>query len=235
MDTVKARKLRVPFNAVKPAKVTVWLIPSTATLEGVPVAALVDIEDFIKQVLPGDAWRFDVPVDSLVDHREWAEAFGVTSKGPLVSYSDFSRFGWGVRPYTEGVASRGVEEGVGSNKGSYWTVFFAQNVVRGLCIRLIGCEMEVMQGDASGEEVYFRPRVQRLQREVAAYDNIPPLRGTAQWVQGQVKALWRRVDEGLTQDVNRRSLNFELRRGEVMNLDREARDVERAEEVTDGD
>jgi len=226
---VEARRLCVPFNMFKPGKVDVYLIPSTDAHEGVPLAVLVDIESYRREALGAHAVPFAERVDpsSLKDWREWASSFGVTSKGPLVTYSELSRYGWGLAPYVNGNAVDGVQGRAGTNKMSYWTVFFAQNVMRGLCIRLIGCEMSILHTDAKGEEVYFKPWVKMFTKEVKSYKNIKPVRSMAPWVKEHSQAMWRRVGRGLTQDGNKRALGFERRHESVVVRQVEVRDAER--------
>ena len=230
MDKVQARRLRVPFNVFKQGKVDVFVLPTTQVVEDVPLAALVDLDGYRHHGLAVDTLGVTERVDptTLVDRRDVAQGFGVTCKGPLVSYRDLSRYGWGL---SRSLPGRGVPPDYGS-RASYWTVFFAQNVMRGFAIRLISCEMDVLTRDARGDEVYFKPWVRMFKREVKAYRNVPPVRNLSMWVDEQSVAMWRRVSASLTQEVNKTSLAYELRHGAVVALRQEKRfaDTEESED-----
>lgn len=133
MVELEARRVVVPFNALKPAKVPVWLLPTTAVKDDVALAALVDIDAYVRHVLPGPGYNFLVKPEDLPDWREWAEQeFSVKSKGRLVTYEALSRFGWGVESFRGGVASNGVDRRTGVNQASYWTVFLLR-ILSGSC------------------------------------------------------------------------------------------------------
>lgn len=212
--SIEARRLSVPFNALKPARVGVWLFPSTAIVDDVPLAVLVDFDDFVRRGLPAKHDEDFIAACGLTDRREWAQQFGVNARGRLVTYADLSHYGWGLK--TEG-----------KSRASYWTVFFAQNVMRGLSMRLIGCEMAVLYKDAQGEEVYFQPWIKTLRKEVKAYKRIKPVKTMSGWIADEVDALWGRVARGLTQEVNRKNLAFALRKSSIVEFNREQLEAER--------
>lgn len=205
MSKVEARRLVVPFNVLKPAKVDLWLIPSTAvTDEGEPLAVLVDFDSYKHSVLAGRDITEAVSPESLVDRRTWASEFGVQSEGRLVTYSDLSRYGWGLKANS------------GQGKASYWTVLFSQTVMRQLAIRMIGCEMDILAKDARGEPVDAKKWVKMFRKEVRAYQRIKPLGGFHKWVQREVIAMWQRITERLVTDENRNSLAFHLKQSNVV-------------------
>lgn len=206
MRNVEARRLVVPFNVLKPAKVNLWLIPSTEVTEeeGTPLAVLVDFDSYKRNVLAGRDLTELVPEDELLDRRAWAGQFGVQSEGRLVTYSDLSRYGWGLK----------VNSGQG--KASYWTVMFSQTIMRQLAIRMIGCEMSIAQKDAAGEAIDAKKWVKMFRKEVRAYQRIKPLGGFHKWVQREVIAMWQRVTERLVTDENRNSLAFHLKQSNVV-------------------
>lgn len=138
----------------------------------------------------------------------------MSAKGRLVTYADLSRYGWGLK-------------GEGRSKASYWTVFFAQNVMRGLSMRMIGAEMSILYKDAQGEEVYFQPWIKTLRKEVKAYKRIKPVKNMSGWIANEVDALWGRVAKGLTQEVNRKNLGFALRKSSIVEFNREQLESER--------
>lgn len=211
---IEARRLSVPFNALKPARVGVWLFPSTAIVGDVPLAVLVDFDDFVKRGLPAKVDENFIAACGLTDRREWAQQFGVNARGRLVTYADLSRYGWSLK--TEG-----------KSKASYWAVFFAQNVMRGLSMRMIGAEMSILHHDALGEEVYFQPWIKTLRKEVKAYKRIKPVKDMSGWIADEVDALWGRVARGLTQEVNRKNLGFALRKSSIVEFNREQLEAER--------
>lgn len=206
MSDVEARRLSVPFNVLKPAKVDLWLIPSTAVTkeEGTPLAVLVDFDSYKRQVLAGKEVTESVLPETLVDRRAWAAEFGVQSEGRLVTFSDLSRYGWGLKADS------------GQGKASYWTVMFSQTIMRQLAVRMIGCEMSIAHKDAAGEPVDAKKWVKTFRKEVRAYQRIKPLGGFHKWVQREVIAMWHRITERLVTDENRNSLAFHLKQSNVV-------------------
>lgn len=205
MSQIEPRRLVVPFNVLKPAKVNLWLIPSTAALDDhTPLAVLVDFDSYKRSVLADCDITELVSEEELVDQRPWAEPFGVKSEGRLVTYTDLSRYGWGLRADS------------GQNKASYWTVLFSQTIMRQLAIRMIGCEMGIEWKDARGEPIDAKKWVKTFRKEVRAYKRIKPLGDFHKWVQREVIAMWRRVGDRLTVDENRSSLAFHLKQSNVV-------------------
>lgn len=205
MSQIEPRRLVVPFNVLKPAKVNLWLIPSTAALEDeTPLAVLVDFDSYKRNVLADCDVTELVSKKELVDQRPWAEAFGVQSQGKLVTYTDLSRYGWGLKANS------------GQNKASYWTVLFSQTIMRQLAIRMIGCEMAIEWKDAKGEPIDAKKWVKTFRKEVRAYKRIKPLGDFHKWVQREAIAMWKRIGERLVMDENRNSLAFHLKQSNVV-------------------
>lgn len=67
--SIEARRLSVPFNVFKPAQVRVWLIPSTAVLDDVPFAVLVDFDSYLKALTPSQRVEALISEDKLPDRR----------------------------------------------------------------------------------------------------------------------------------------------------------------------
>lgn len=213
--SVEARSLMVPFYVFKPgARVRVWLLPTTEVDGEAPLAVLVDFDSFLRNGVGIEPVEALVDESGLIDRRGWAsERFGVESKGRLVTYVDLSRYGWGLQ-------ARGSSKA----KASYWTVMFAQTVMRQMAIRLIGCEMSIMHQDAQGKEVHFPPWVKKLKKEVKAYRNIKPAKAIAPWLKQEVATTWERIGKNLTQEVNRKNLAFALKRSNVIEMNRKKGD-----------
>lgn len=221
---IEARRLSVPFNVFRPARVRVWLLPSTAIDDDVPLAVQVDFDSYLKALAPSQRVETLVSEGKLTDRRPWAsETLGVNAKGRLVTYADLSLYGWGLKRE-------------GKSKASYWTVFFAQNVLRGLSMRMIGAEMAIRHHDAQGEEVYFQPWIKTLSKEVKAYKRIKPVKDMSGWIAEEVGETWRRIAAGLTQEVNRKNLAFALRKSSIVEFNREQlREERRKQEGKEGD